>query len=98
MGSIAARLSDVVYVTSDNPRSEDPAAILADIESGCSGQYRLQADRAAAIGSAIHEARTGDCIVIAGKGHEDYQIIEGEYLHFSDEEHALAAMAGRASR
>ncbi len=98
MGRIACAIADRVVLTSDNPRSEDPAAILADIESGCSGQYRLQADRAAAISSAIHEARAGDCIVIAGKGHEDYQIIEGEYLHFSDEEHALAAMAGRASR
>lgn len=98
MGRIACAIADRVVLTSDNPRSEDPDAILADIESGCSGQYRLQADRAAAIGSAIHEARTGDCIVIAGKGHEDYQIIEGEYLHFSDEEQALAAMAGRASR
>lgn len=97
MGRVACALADRVVLTSDNPRGEDPLAILADIESGCSGQYRLQADRALAIHSAIEEAAAGDCIVIAGKGHEDYQIVEGEYLHFSDEEHALAAVAGRAS-
>ncbi|PLW70510.1 UDP-N-acetylmuramoyl-L-alanyl-D-glutamate--2,6-diaminopimelate ligase [Pseudohalioglobus lutimaris] len=96
MGRIACGLADRVVLTSDNPRGEDPLAILADIESGCSGNYRLQADRAEAIALAVQEARPGDCIVIAGKGHEDYQIVEGDYLRFSDEEHAVAALAGRS--
>jgi UDP-N-acetylmuramoyl-L-alanyl-D-glutamate--2,6-diaminopimelate ligase len=98
MGRIACHLANRVVVTSDNPRSEDPQAILADIAHGCSGQYQLQVDRAVAIESAILSARAGDCVVIAGKGHEDYQIIEGEYLHFSDEQVASAALAARAAR
>ncbi|KAA1194652.1 UDP-N-acetylmuramoyl-L-alanyl-D-glutamate--2,6-diaminopimelate ligase [Pseudohalioglobus sediminis] len=97
MGRVACQLADHVVLTSDNPRSEDPLAILADIETGCSGSYELQVDRAAAIATAVQEARVGDCVVIAGKGHEDYQVVEGDYLHFSDEEHARAALAGRAS-
>jgi UDP-N-acetylmuramoyl-L-alanyl-D-glutamate--2,6-diaminopimelate ligase len=84
MGRIACRLSDRVVVTSDNPRSESPAAILRDIETGCSGDYALVPDRAEAIALALAGARAGDCIVIAGKGHEDYQIVEGERLPFSD--------------
>ncbi len=96
MGRVACSLADRVWVTSDNPRGEDPLAILADIETGCSGEYMLEVDRAAAIDGAIQQAAAGDCVVIAGKGHEDYQIVEGEYLHFSDEEQALAALAGRA--
>jgi UDP-N-acetylmuramoyl-L-alanyl-D-glutamate--2,6-diaminopimelate ligase len=95
MGRVACKVADKVIVTSDNPRGEDPVAILADIETGCSGQYSLEVDRGAAINRAINEATPGDCVVIAGKGHEDYQIVEGEYLHFSDEEHALAALSGR---
>ncbi len=98
MGRIACSLADRVVVTSDNPRGEDPAAILADVASGCDGSYQLEVDRAQAIVAAIASAQAGDCVVIAGKGHEDYQIIDGEYLHFSDEEHAAAALAGRAGR
>jgi len=98
MGRIACSLADRVVVTSDNPRGEDPAAILADVASGCDGSYQLEVDRAQAIAAAIASAQAGDCVVIAGKGHEDYQIIDGEYLHFSDEEHAAAALAGRAGR
>lgn len=97
MGRVACQLADHVVLTSDNPRSEDPLAILADIETGCSGSYELQVDRATAIATAVREARVGDCVVIAGKGHEDYQVVEGDYLHFSDEEHARAALAERAS-
>lgn len=96
MGRVASRLSDRVILTSDNPRSEDPAAILADIATGCSGNFVLLPDRAAAIAEAIGSARPGDCVVIAGKGHEDYQIVEGQRLHFSDEEQALGALARRA--
>ncbi|MEP0203445.1 MAG: UDP-N-acetylmuramoyl-L-alanyl-D-glutamate--2,6-diaminopimelate ligase [Halioglobus sp.] len=95
MGRAACELADKVIVTSDNPRGEDPEAIVRDIEAGCSGNYLLQVDRAAAIWLAISEAASGDCVVIAGKGHEDYQIIDGQKLHFSDEEQALDALARR---
>lgn len=97
MGRVACSLSDRVVVTSDNPRSENPAAILKDIESGCSGVYTLVEDRAQAIAQAINEAEPGDCIVIAGKGHEDYQIVEGERLYFSDEACAKEALLQRAT-
>jgi UDP-N-acetylmuramoyl-L-alanyl-D-glutamate--2,6-diaminopimelate ligase len=98
MGRVACAIADKVLVTSDNPRGEDPAAILADIEVGCSGQYLLEVDRSTAIQRAVNEAGAGDCVVIAGKGHEDYQVVDGEYLHFSDEEQALAALAVRAGK
>jgi len=95
MGRIASEQSDVCIVTSDNPRSEDPLAIMRDIESGCTGRYTLVSDRAEAIAMALNLAVAGDCVVIAGKGHEDYQIIEGERLHFSDEEQVFKAIALR---
>ena len=97
MGRVASQFSDRVVVTSDNPRSEDPGAILADIASGCSGNFTLVVDRAEAIARAINEARPGDCVLIAGKGHEDYQIIEGERRYFSDAEQALDALARRVA-
>lgn len=96
MGRVACALSDRVLVTSDNPRSESPRAILEEIEVGCSGDYTLLEDRAEAIELAVSQSQPGDCIVIAGKGHEDYQLIEGERLHFSDEEQALAALSRRS--
>ncbi|WP_241262760.1 UDP-N-acetylmuramoyl-L-alanyl-D-glutamate--2,6-diaminopimelate ligase [Parahaliea mediterranea] len=96
MGRVACQGSDRVIVTSDNPRGEDPGAILADIAAGCSGEYSLETDRAAAIAQAIDEAAPGDCVLIAGKGHEDYQIVEGQRLYFSDAEQARAALARRA--
>jgi UDP-N-acetylmuramoyl-L-alanyl-D-glutamate--2,6-diaminopimelate ligase len=98
MGRVACALSDRVVVTSDNPRGESPAAILADIEAGCSGDYLLEEDRARAIAIAIGRASRGDCVVIAGKGHEDYQIVEGNKLFFSDEQQALQALAKRAEQ
>ncbi|MBT3410137.1 MAG: UDP-N-acetylmuramoyl-L-alanyl-D-glutamate--2,6-diaminopimelate ligase, partial [Halieaceae bacterium] len=98
MGRVACAIADKVLVTSDNPRGEDPAAILADIEVGCSGQYLLEVDRSTAIQRAVNEAGAGDCVVIAGKGHEDYQVVDGDYLYFSDEEQALAALAVRAGK
>jgi UDP-N-acetylmuramoyl-L-alanyl-D-glutamate--2,6-diaminopimelate ligase len=97
MGRIASLFSDRVVVTSDNPRGEDPATILTDIATGCSGNYELVADRGQAIAMAIGEAEPGDCVVIAGKGHEDYQIIDGERHHFSDEQQANAALSRRAA-
>ncbi len=76
MGEIAARLADVAIATSDNPRTEDPERILDDVEAGMSGKphYRI-VDRRAAIGQALELAREGDTILLAGKGHETYQVI-----------------------
>jgi len=95
MGRVACRLSDRVVVTSDNPRSEDPAAILTDIAAGCSGNFELVADRAQAIAMAIRESAAGDCVLIAGKGHENYQIIDGVRHQFSDQEQARKALSSR---
>ncbi len=97
MGRVACRLSDRVVVTSDNPRGENPGDILRDIESGCSGDYVLVEDRAEAIALAVAEAASGDCIVIAGKGHEEYQLLEGRRLPFSDAAQAQAALQRRAA-
>ncbi len=100
MGEAAASLSDVVILTSDNPRTEDPLKILADVETGMretSKPYEKIADRREAIQRAIMEARTGDLVVIAGKGHEDYQIIGRETFHFDDKEVAREALSSRSS-
>jgi UDP-N-acetylmuramoyl-L-alanyl-D-glutamate--2,6-diaminopimelate ligase len=89
MGAIAARLADEVIVTSDNPRSESPQAIIDEITKGMAGQRYLEiADRRAAIGRAISEASDDDVIVIAGKGHETYQVIGDQVVHFDDREEA----------
>jgi len=99
MGEAAGSLSDVVILTSDNPRTEDPEQILCDAEEGIqkTGKpYRKIADRTEAINAAIAEARGGDLVLIAGKGHEDYQIIGRETFHFDDKEVARAALAQRA--
>lgn len=86
MGSIAARASDVVIVTSDNPRSEDPAAIIEDIIAGIDDRSRLmvEPDRREAIRLGIGLMESGDCLLIAGKGHETYQIIGSQRLFFDD--------------
>ena len=99
MGEAAGSLSDVVILTSDNPRTEDPEQILCDAEEGIqkTGKpYRKIADRTEAINAAIAEANGGDLVLIAGKGHEDYQIIGRETFHFDDKEVARAALAQRA--
>ncbi len=96
MGAVASRLSDLVIVTSDNPRSEDPARIAQDIEAGLSGgmtPWVTELDRAAAIRRAIHEARRGDLVVIAGKGHEQYQTVGTRNVPFDDAAVARAALA-----
>ncbi len=100
MGEIAARLADQVVVTSDNPRTEDPERILQDILAGISGGAPKQviADRATAIRTAIMQAQPGDGVVIAGKGHEDYQILGTEKIHFDDREQARDALALRAAQ
>ncbi|MDQ3817624.1 MAG: UDP-N-acetylmuramoyl-L-alanyl-D-glutamate--2,6-diaminopimelate ligase [Acidobacteriota bacterium] len=98
MGEAAATLSDVVILTSDNPRTEDPLQILADVERGmreAAKPYEKIPDRREAITRAIREARAGDLVVIAGKGHEDYQIIGRETFHFDDKEVAREALAAR---
>lgn len=86
MGEVASALADSVIVTSDNPRNEDPSRIIADIVAGMGANYHIETDRAAAITRAIQEAREGDVVLIAGKGHERYQEIEGVKLPFNDVE------------
>ncbi|MBI4064258.1 MAG: UDP-N-acetylmuramoyl-L-alanyl-D-glutamate--2,6-diaminopimelate ligase [Elusimicrobia bacterium] len=90
MGEIAARLAGIAVFTSDNPRSENPEAILDQIEAGAKKaglvNYKRLADRAEAIGWAIKEARPGDAVLIAGKGHETYQIFRDRTIHFDDRE------------
>jgi UDP-N-acetylmuramoyl-L-alanyl-D-glutamate--2,6-diaminopimelate ligase len=96
MGEAAGSLSDVVILTSDNPRTEDPEKILADAEVGIqrTGKpYEKIADRREAINQAIAQARTDDLVLIAGKGHEDYQIIGREVFHFDDKEVAREVLA-----
>ena len=92
MGAVATRLADRVLITSDNPRSEDPRAIIADIERGIAAPHASEPDRARAIEIAVASADPADVILIAGKGHETYQEIGGRKLHFSDEEQVRAAL------
>ena len=96
MGAAAARAADRVLLTSDNPRSEDPARILADIAAGVEGPHERLEDRAAAIRHAVLRAAREDVIVLAGKGHEDYQEIAGVRHPFDDAVHARAALIERA--
>lgn len=91
MGRAASQLSDVCILTSDNPRSEDPDAILVDVECGMQGRYKKIVDRRDAIKLAIAAAGPDDVVLIAGKGHEDYQEINGERFPFSDRVEVLAA-------
>jgi UDP-N-acetylmuramoyl-L-alanyl-D-glutamate--2,6-diaminopimelate ligase len=119
MGEIAARLSDRVVLTSDNPRTEDPAAIVKDVEEGVrkfmlkivdgaglscqvrksssDRRYVIELDRRKAIELAIDMAIAGDLILIAGKGHEDYQILGVNKIHFDDREVAREALMREAS-
>jgi UDP-N-acetylmuramoyl-L-alanyl-D-glutamate--2,6-diaminopimelate ligase len=97
MGAIAARLADAVVVTSDNPRTEDPERILADVVAGIPSGTTLavEIDRARAIASAIEAAGPADLVLIAGKGHEDYQILGTTKIHFDDREEAEKALRSR---
>jgi UDP-N-acetylmuramoyl-L-alanyl-D-glutamate--2,6-diaminopimelate ligase len=95
MGLAAGEGSDLVVATSDNPRSEDPAAILTEIEPGLQSTgvaYTVEIDRAAAIRLALATARPGDVVLIAGKGHEKEQILAGRIIPFDDAEVALSAL------
>jgi UDP-N-acetylmuramoyl-L-alanyl-D-glutamate--2,6-diaminopimelate ligase len=94
MGEIASRHAEFVVVTSDNPRSEDPAAIVAEILPGVRVPHAVHVDRHEAIHAAIAAARRGDVVLIAGKGHEPYQEVGGKRLPFSDLDEARAALAG----
>jgi UDP-N-acetylmuramoyl-L-alanyl-D-glutamate--2,6-diaminopimelate ligase len=99
MGEIAGRLADVAVLTSDNPRTEKPLAIIAEVEAGLaattlprmneaaartSAGYVVEPDRRAAIALALNIAASGDIVVIAGKGHEDYQLVGSQRLDFDD--------------
>ncbi|MFW6359231.1 MAG: UDP-N-acetylmuramoyl-L-alanyl-D-glutamate--2,6-diaminopimelate ligase [Chroococcales cyanobacterium] len=97
MGKIAADLADVVVVTSDNPRTEDPEQILQDVLEGIPDSVSpiVNGDRAQAIFQAIQTAKPGDGVLIAGKGHEDYQILGTEKIHFDDREQAAQALQSR---
>ena len=110
MAEAAARWSDRILATSDNPRTEDPERILADVEEGLRGRtrvslekldatdgaYAIVIDRREAIRAAITRARSEDTVVIAGKGHEDYQIVGRERLPFSVTDEARRALRARA--
>jgi UDP-N-acetylmuramoyl-L-alanyl-D-glutamate--2,6-diaminopimelate ligase len=110
MGAIAGRMADLAVLTSDNPRSEDPLAIIAEVEAGLTGEglsriavrecgaragYLVEPDRRAAIALALEAARSGDIVLIAGKGHEDYQLIAGRRLDFDDRAVVRALVAER---
>jgi UDP-N-acetylmuramoyl-L-alanyl-D-glutamate--2,6-diaminopimelate ligase len=104
MGAVAGRLSDLVIVTSDNPRSEDPARIIEEIQRGIThdtrrdaGQLLAIVDRAAAIAKAVEVARPGDLVLVAGKGHEKYQAIGDRTLPFDDVAVAREALGRRRS-
>jgi len=98
MGEVAARYSDFCVVTSDNPRSEDPQAIINDIVPGLDGvkdsRYAIVVDRREAINHAIHLARPGDLLIIAGKGHETYQLVKDKVLDFDDRKVAREFLKG----
>ena len=119
MGEIAARLSDIAVLTSDNPRTENPAAIIDDVEAGVrqagiaklpassgltdsigtetSTGYYIEPDRRSAIRLALALASAGDTVLIAGKGHEDYQILGTTKIHFDDREVARDELASLAN-
>ncbi len=88
MGKIATEIADAVIITSDNPRDENPEAIIRQIVQGITKHYIIETDRASAIAIAVLSAKAGDVVLIAGKGHEDYQEISGVKQHFSDIEQA----------
>jgi len=95
MGQVSCSMSDLAIVTSDNPRTEDPAQIFSDIESGIKGKfanYEVIPDRGTAIMKAVALAAKGDIVLIAGKGHETYQILKDRTIHFSDTEAAAEAI------
>jgi UDP-N-acetylmuramoyl-L-alanyl-D-glutamate--2,6-diaminopimelate ligase len=101
MGRMASELADALVVTSDNPRTEPPEAIIQEILAGVPEDSRAEIetepDRRAAIRRAVNSAQPGDLVVIAGKGHEDYQIFADRTIHFDDREEAREAVNARLS-
>ena len=97
MGEIAAELADDIVITDDNPRTESPQAITAGIVAGIPAghAYRVEHDRGRAIHDAVLDARPQDVVMIAGKGHEDYQLYGRERRAFSDQDAVRAALAAR---
>jgi UDP-N-acetylmuramoyl-L-alanyl-D-glutamate--2,6-diaminopimelate ligase len=98
MGEVTGRLSDLTILSSDNPRTEDPLKIISDIIVGLqktAGKYLIELDRQKAIGMAMDEARSGDIVLLAGKGHEDYQILADRTLKFDDRDMARLALRER---
>ncbi|MGB6459640.1 MAG: hypothetical protein WBG02_06700, partial [Candidatus Acidiferrum sp.] len=98
MGEVTGRLSDLTILSSDNPRHEDPLKIVSDIIVGLqktAGKYLIEPDREKAIGVAMDEARAGDIVLLAGKGHENYQILEDRTLDFDDRDMARRALRER---
>jgi UDP-N-acetylmuramoyl-L-alanyl-D-glutamate--2,6-diaminopimelate ligase len=105
MGMVAARLSDLVVITSDNPRTEDPVRIIEEVKRGSEAETRRGhaevlsvVDRGEAIALAIDRARVGDFVLIAGKGHEKHQEIGGRALAFDDVEVAREALEARRAK
>ena len=101
MGEVSGRLSDYTVITSDNPRNEEPMAIIQDIITGISkteGEYEIEPDRSMAIKLAVQMAHEGDTVLIAGKGHEDYQIFADRTIHFDDVEQAQKAVTERGQK
>ncbi len=99
MGRVAATLSDLVFVTSDNPRSEDPAQIVRDVVAGVppGSAVEIELDRRRAIESALAQAKAGDVVLIAGKGHEEWQVVGGQKLPFDDRRVARELLCVRRS-
>lgn len=98
MGEVTGRLSDLTILSSDNPRSEDPLKIISDIVVGLqktNGKYLIEPDRETAIGLAMDEARAGDIVLLAGKGHENYQILADRTMEFDDRDVARTALKSR---
>src|SRR6267378_2948102 len=98
MGEVAGRLSDLTILSSDNPKSEDPLKIISDIIVGLQktgGKYLIEPDREKAIAMAMEEARSGDIVLLAGKGHENYQILADKTIEFDDREMARRALRER---
>jgi UDP-N-acetylmuramoyl-L-alanyl-D-glutamate--2,6-diaminopimelate ligase len=98
MGETSGKMSDLSILTSDNPRAEDPLKIISDIVVGMQrsgGKYMIEPDRAKAVRLAIEEARAGDIVLLAGKGHEDYQVFADRTIHLDDREEASKALTER---
>jgi UDP-N-acetylmuramoyl-L-alanyl-D-glutamate--2,6-diaminopimelate ligase len=99
MGAIAEQLADEVILTDDNPRGEDPGQIIAAIRAGMRAPERATVigDRAAAIGAALAKTHGGEVVLVAGKGHEDYQLVGAQRHAFSDQKVVLSALASRSA-